>query len=75
VGCGDAVDAGVAAGDDDGDGDGDACGEATGVGSVFCSGAVDCKTELVPVILGSDNINAININAAAAPIVIFARSV
>jgi hypothetical protein len=73
VGCGDAVDAGVAAGDDDGDGD--ACGEATGVGSVFCSGAVDCKTELVPVILGSDNINAININAAAAPIVIFARSV
>ena len=35
----------------------------------------DCKTELVPVILGSDKANAMNIKAAAAPIVIFARSV
>src|SRR6266705_916878 len=72
VGCGDAVDTveeGVADGDDDAAGDGSAVGRAAG------SGMPDCKTELVPVILGSDNAKANNMKAAAAPIVIFASSV
>jgi hypothetical protein len=45
-------------------------GVGVGVGVAGCSGMPDCKTELVPVIAGSDNIKAINMNAAAAPIVI-----
>jgi hypothetical protein len=58
---------------------------AAGVGCVFaagdgvangaCSGTPDCRTELVPVIAGSDSTKANNINPAAAPIVIFASSV
>ena len=46
-----------------------------GVGNGACSGTPDCKTELVPVIAGSDNTKANNINPAAAPIVIFDSSV
>jgi hypothetical protein len=34
----------------------------------------DCKTERVPVMPGSDSVKAINMNAAAAPIVTFART-
>jgi hypothetical protein len=33
---------------------------------------VDCNTEREPVKVGSERVSAININAAAAPIVIFA---
>ena len=48
-------------------------GEATGVGVVSgASVTPDCKTELVPVSHGSESISAISMNAAAAPIVIFA---
>jgi len=63
---------GLGDGDGDAAGDGSTVGEAEGAGG---SGMPDCKTELVPVILGSDKANAMNIKAAAAPIVIFARSV
>jgi hypothetical protein len=35
---------------------------------------VDCNTECDPVTAGNDNINAISMNAAAAPIVIFAST-
>ncbi len=53
------------------------CGVAAGVGVAngACSGTPDCKTELVPVIAGKDNIKANNMNPAAAPIVIFDSSV
>ena len=37
------------------------------------SGAVDCKTEWLPVTAGNESIRAINMNAAAAPIVILER--
>ena len=48
-------------------------GEATGVGVVTGASATpDCRTELVPVSHGSESISAINMNAAAAPMVIFA---
>ncbi len=47
-------------------------GDATGTG--VASGDVDCKTERVPVTPGSDSINAISMNAAAAPIVILAST-
>jgi hypothetical protein len=50
-------------------GAGDDCGAGVGVDS----GAVDCKTEWDPVTAGSESINAISMNAAAAPIVIFDR--
>ena len=46
-----------------------------GVGSGACSGTPDCRTELVPVTIGSDSTKANNINPAAAPIVIFDRRV
>jgi len=46
-----------------------------GVANGACSGTPDCKTELVPVIAGRDSIKANNMNPAAAPIVIFDRSV
>jgi len=54
-----------------------ACGVAVGDGDgpAGCSGIPDCKTELVPLIAGSESVKAISINAAAAPIVIFANSV
>ncbi len=46
-----------------------------GVTNGACSGTPDCKTELVPVIAGRDSTKANNMNPAAAPIVIFDRSV
>src|SRR5919197_876713 len=71
-GCGDdviTVEYGVAAG-------AAIVGDGCGVGDVTgASGTPDCKTELVPLIAGRDNIKAINMNAAAAPIVILASSV
>jgi hypothetical protein len=51
------------------------CAAGVGVAKGACSGTPDCKTELVPVIAGSDSTKANNINPAAAPIVIFASSV
>jgi len=48
-----------------------AAGEAAGVG--VASASVDCKTELEPVTPGNESVNAMSINAAAAPIVIFER--
>ncbi len=48
-------------------------GDGCGVGVGVASGAVDCKTECVPVTAGNESISAINMNAAAAPIVIFDR--
>ena len=62
------VEVGTAAGA--GAGVGVAVGVATG-----CSGAPDCNTELVPVMNGSERESASNINAAAAPIVIFESKV
>ena len=51
-------------------------GEATGVGEeTGTSGTPDCKTELVPVIDGSESVSAISMKAAAATIVIFASNV
>ena len=59
-----------------------AAGDAAGAG-VCCAGAglgvaagalsgCDCKTDLEPLRSGSPNVSAISMNAAAAPIVIFA---
>jgi hypothetical protein len=48
---------------------GEACGVATG-----SSGVVDCNTECEPVTAGNESINAINMKAAAAPIVILAST-
>jgi hypothetical protein len=50
-----------------------ATGDGCGVGVAVASGAADCKTECVPVTAGKESISAINMNAAAAPIVIFER--
>ena len=51
-------------------------GETTGVAVVTgASVTPDCKTELVPVSHGKESISAISMNAAAAPIVIFASNV
>ena len=49
-------------------------GDATGTGVGVASGAVDCNTEREPVTPGNESINAISINAEAAPIVIFANT-
>ena len=62
-----------------------AAGDAAGAAGVCCVGAgvgvavavgalsgCDCKTEREPLSIGSPNASAINMNAAAAPIVIFA---
>ena len=54
---------------------GEACCVAAGVGVAVgdATGALsDCKTEREPVRIGKPSVRAININAAAAPIVIFA---
>ena len=40
-----------------------------------CSGTPDCNTELVPVTIGKESINAKSMNDAAAPIVIFDNNV
>ena len=53
--------------------DGLATGDGCGVGVDVASGAADCKTECVPVTAGKESISAINMNAAAAPIVILER--
>ena len=50
-----------------------AAGEACGTGVGTASGAVDCKTEWLPVTPGSESIRATSIKAAAAPIVILER--
>ena len=55
---------------------GTAAGAGVGVGvavgvAAGCSGAPDCNTELVPVMNGNERQSPSNINAAAAPIVIF----
>ena len=47
-------------------------GAGVGVAAGALSGT-DCKTDLCPVNIGSDNVKAISMNAAAAPMVIFAR--
>ena len=70
-GAGDAVDVvvvGTAAG---------AAGVGVGVGVAAgaCSGRFDCSTELVPLMNGSDRHIAKIMNAAAAPMVIFASNV
>jgi hypothetical protein len=51
-----------------GDGDGATVGEGDATGS---DGLSDCSTERTPVTAGNASINAINMNAAAAPMVIF----
>jgi precorrin-6B methylase 1 len=48
---------------------GDACGTGVGVAS-----GADCKTERVPVTPGNESINAISMKLAAAPMVIFAKT-
>jgi hypothetical protein len=52
---------------------GEACCVGAGTGVGVAAGALsDCKTDRVPVSVGKPSASAININAAAAPIVIFA---
>jgi hypothetical protein len=46
-----------------------------GVTNGACSGTPDCSTELVPVTIGNERINAKSMNDAAAPIVIFDNNV
>jgi hypothetical protein len=53
-------------------GDGCCVGDGLGVAVGALSG-FDCKTEREPVSVGNDSIRATSINAAAAPIVIFAN--
>ena len=67
--------AGDAEGADDASGVTCAVATGDGEGSGCCSGTPDCKTERVPVIIGSDNTNANNMKPAAAPIVILDKSV
>ena len=71
------VAAGLAAGDSAAAGVAVASGVAAGVGvaSGVASGMPDCKTDLLPLNAGNESDNAISINAAAAPMVIFASSV
>ena len=53
---------------------GEACGAGAGVGVGVAAGALsDCKTEREPVRVGKPSVSAISMNAAAAPIVIFAN--
>jgi hypothetical protein len=54
-----------------GTGDGATVGAGVACGS---EGASDCKTDRVPVTAGNDSIKAINMKAAAAPIVIFDKT-
>lgn len=72
---GDPAALGLAAGDSAGDalaaGEGEGCGDGDGEASA----SVDCNTEYEPVIAGTESVNAISMNAAAAPIVILARTV
>ena len=50
-------------------------GVGVGVATGACSGKPDCSTELVPLMKGSDRHMANSMNAAAAPMVIFASNV
>src|SRR2546423_14093307 len=50
-------------------------GVGVGVDCGNCSGTPDCSTELVPLMAGNERLNAMNMKAAAAPIVIFAMRV
>jgi len=53
---------------------GEACCVGAGIGVGVAAGAPsDCKTDREPVRVGKPSASAININAAAAPIVIFAN--
>jgi len=53
---------------------GEACCAGAGVGVGVAAGALsDCKTDREPVSIGKPSVSAINMNAAAAPIVIFAN--
>jgi hypothetical protein len=70
---GDFCGAALAVGDAEGEGDG--CSVGAGEGCGACSGTPDCSTEPVPVTAGSESVKAINMNAAAAPMVIFASRV
>jgi hypothetical protein len=68
--------AGDVAGADAGEVAGADCCAGAGVGLGVAAGAlagVDCNTDREPLKIGSPSINAINMNAAAAPIVIFAN--
>ncbi len=59
-----------------GDAAGAVAGACAGVGVGVAAGAlsdVDCKTERDPVSVGNESINAMSMNDAAAPIVIFAN--
>ena len=76
-GCGRTVDVGAAAGFVGAAVVGVACVVAAGDGDGrgTCSGTPDCRTEVVPVIAGSDSIKANNMKPAAAPMVIFDNKV
>ena len=50
-----------------------AAGDGCGAGMGVASGALDCKTEWLPVTAGSESISAMSMKAAAAPIVILER--
>jgi len=53
---------------------GEGCCAGTGVGVGVAAGALsDCNTDREPVRIGKPSVRAINMNAAAAPIVIFAN--
>ena len=55
---------------------GEACCVGAGVGVAVGTGAlsdVDCNTDREPLKIGKPSVRAINMNAAAAPIVIFAK--
>ena len=53
---------------------GEVCCTGAGVGVGVAAGALsDCKTEREPVRIGNPSASAINMNATAAPIVIFAN--
>src|ERR1041384_4974114 len=55
-------------------GEGCCAGAGAGVGVGVAAGAVsDCNTEREPVMIGRPSVSAISMNAAAAPIVIFAN--
>jgi len=51
---------------------GEGCCAGTGVGVGALSG-VDCNTDREPLRIGKPSVSAISMNAAAAPIVIFAK--
>ncbi len=71
---------GLVAGEASSAGDPEVAGAIDGAGEGCCfgegcsSGVVDCKTECEPVTAGNDSINAISMKAAAAPIVVLAKT-